>query len=640
MCGIFGQVGSSFVSSSRASELMATALQKRGPDHTGVFSAPGVFLGNTRLAIVDLSMGNQPIFNEDRSLVIVFNGEIYNHAQIRQDLISRGHVFSTNSDTEAILHAFEEYGPSCVTRLNGMFTIAIWNIRESFLFLARDRFGIKPLYLWHSPQSLAFASEAKALLPLLPRTPEPDWTAVSRYFTFGYVPSPVSPFKGIKKLSPGHFAIFRQGKFEVTKFWAPEFGAGPSMDWRTAQREVSHHLEAAVRAELMSDVPVGVFLSGGLDSSAVAVIAKRFSEKITHSFSIGFEESTHDESRDAWLVARHLGLEHHECRLSEDLLWDGLRETIDYLDEPFGDSTVIPLLLLSKFARPFVKVVLTGWGGDEIFAGYPTLFAHLVARRFRSLPAILSQKLIPWLASQLPVQDTYMSLGFKARKFLQGMEDSPELQHFAWMGYFDEQETSRFFLPDIRREVTEPALAPVHQALSEIDAPQLLDRIMNLDARFFLEGNGLFQADRMTMAASLEARVPLLNSHLVDFLAPLPTRIKMPWGKTKELFRRALTKHLPQTILQKPKKGFGPPSSAWIRGVFSPLVKTFLNQERLRAQGIFHPETMATYLEEHEQRVADHGRKIWALLSFQLWYEKWIQGISAERMLDYVENCS
>ncbi len=626
MCGIFGIMSPDGMPiPDQLIAKMAQALHHRGPDHTGIHTAPGISMGNTRLAIIDLATGNQPLYNEDGSLVIVFNGEIYNHADLRRKLQEQGHLFRTSSDTEVILHAFEEYGNDCVSQLNGMFAFAIWSSRTGTLFLARDHLGIKPLYLILKRERVAFASEAKALLHLLPGPPRPNWTAINRYFCFGYHPSPDSPFLDITKVPPGTtLTIDKLGQREVRRYWIPHFGEGLRCSAGDLDQRVSQAIEEAVRAELISDVPMGIFLSGGIDSSAVALYAKRNSQSLTHSFSLGFAEASHDESADAFLVARHLGLNHHELRMTPATIISTLQEVAEVLDEPFADPTVIPLLALAKYARSWVKVVLTGWGGDELFAGYPTYFAHLLAKRYRCLPEPIAHRFFPWVVAKLPVGTGYMSLDFKARKFLEGMDEPPEIQHFHWMGYFSSHERSNLFRPDILGCIHEPALAPVWAVKATLEDPDLISRILNLDARFFLEGNGLFQADRMTMAASLEARVPLLNHVLTGIIAPVPTAQKMPGGHPKGLFRRVLKNLLPRRIIRKPKKGFGPPSSQWMKASVFPFFNAAFSHESIEHNGIFNGSEVKRYFEEHVSGTADHGRKLWALLSFQTWFDKWI----------------
>lgn len=625
MCGIIGTLSASRDQFPEVGlEAMARAIHHRGPDHTGFHRDPECALGMARLSIVDLAGGNQPIYNDDRSLVIVYNGEIYNHADIRAELQDLGRTFQSHSDTETVLRAFEEWGPDCLLRFNGMFAFAIWNRKSKRLFLARDRLGIKPLYLLQDQRGIAFASEAKALLPLLTGAPQPDWSGIAQYFSAGYLPSPRSPFAGIRKMAPGHYAWCDAGRMDETCWWRPRYGLGEDRNPVEAAERLEELMDRAVRLELMSDVPLGVFLSGGLDSSAVAHYAVKNARGPMHSFALSFTESTHDESADARLVADHLGTIHHTLTFTPDLLREYFGKTVRILDEPFGDSTVVPLLALSEFAREKVKVALTGWGGDEIFAGYPTYKAHQMAALYRKLPGFIAHGLIPAAVNWLPVSDKYMSLEFKAKRFIRGMDLSPDLQHFVWMGYFGFAEVSGLFKPEVTAQVEEELPAVVERAAVGLEEQDVVSRALALDARFFMEGNGLFQADRMTMAASLEARVPLLNIDLLDYVNPLPTSLKMPRGVPKGLLKSVLRPHLPPAIINKPKKGFGPPSNAWVRGAFKETIEAMFQRDRVEAQGIFQYSTLSRLLEEHFQRKQDHGRVLWSLLSFQMWHERFI----------------
>jgi len=624
VCGIFGVFFPDHdLPAPHLLDEMEGRLRHRGPDQSGRFEAQNFVMGNTRLAIVDLSGGRQPIFNEDGSLAIVFNGELYNHPELRLELEAAGHRFSTLTDTETILHAFEEYGIDCLPRLNGMFTIAIWNLREERLLLARDYPGIKPLYLLQTEHSLAFASEINALLPLQPGGNRPNWTALNDYLFLGYVPGPASPFAGIEKLPPGHWLLMDRQGIQRGCFSRPHFGHRFDVGFAEAVTETRRLLEETIHRELQADVPVGLFLSGGLDSSAIALFAARIAPKRLRSYALRFEQPSHDESKDASLVARHLGMDHQEVVFREENLPELLEETFGLLDEPFGDSTVLPLLHLSRHAARDLKVVLTGWGGDEVFAGYPTLKAHAWAKHYRKMPAVLGQRIIPALTAMLPPSSRYMSLEFKAKRFVRGMNRSVEEQHFLWMGYWDAHSRGKVLLPG----------GAAHDALRgdfcwldgfSGSAPQGdgINRILELDARFFLEGNGLFQADRMTMAASLEARVPLLNKNLIHYLDGLPGDLKMAGGKTKAILRAILHKQLPASILNKPKKGFGPPTSAWLRGPLAPTLRQAFNPQKVAMQGIFRNDRLSELMNQHRDGRADHGRELWALLSLQKWYDR------------------
>jgi len=625
MCGIFGIVrhDGGPLRAGRI-ERMADVIRHRGPDNTGIHQEPDVALGNNRLAIIDVATGNQPIYNEDESLCIVFNGEIYNYRALRTKLVAKGHVFRTKGDTEVILHAFEEYGERCVDHLNGMYAFAIWNIPNRSLFLARDRLGIKPLYLAELDGEVAFASEPKALLDLMPDGARPDWASLGRFFSLGYFALDDCAFEGISRFPAAHFAWLNSGNIEFTRFWRPTYGMGESVPIQEIVPRVGEIVSDTLEIEMESDEPVGVFLSGGLDSSLVALYAQRHSHGRMPSFSLGFEEATHDESDTARDIAKCFGLDHHAFRMSQQALTDSLFNVAAVMDEPFGDSTVLPLLILSQYTRHEVKVVLSGWGGDELFAGYPTYKAHSIARRYRHLPALLTRQMIPAVVNRLPVSDKYMSFEFKAKRFIKGVELSPEAQHFIWMGYMDDAWKADIFQPQIARQMGGTAIEKLAPVIDALEEPDIVSRIMHLDALTFLEGNGLFQADRMTMAASLEARVPLLNNDLIDFVSALPISVKMAGGTLKAVLKELLRPHLPKAIIDLRKKGFGPPSANWLRTVLRPTFESVFTHERMAAQGIFKPESIEKLAHEHMSRKRDHGRLLWLLLSFQLWYDHFI----------------
>ncbi|HNQ22741.1 MAG TPA: asparagine synthase (glutamine-hydrolyzing) [Phycisphaerae bacterium] len=627
MCGIFGIWHAEGAPIAPAlADTMCLALQHRGPDHSGRYAEPGLLLGIDRLAILDRAGGNQPIQTADGSLVIVYNGELYNYQELRRELEERGHRFRTYTDTEVALYAFKQYGAACLDRFNGMFALAIWDRPARRLFVARDRLGIKPLYYALGNGSFVFASEAKAVLVALPGRPTPDWPAVHRYFVLGYVAPGESAFAGVRKLPAGHCGYVENGCFHQQPYWTPCYGSAGEVSFNEACERLPGLLRQAVRQELMADVPVGVFLSGGLDSSAVAWCARQEADRPVRSFAIRFPQRTHDESADARLVARHLGLQHEEYVFGDEEVATTLCDAASALDEPFGDPTVLPLLALARRARGHVRVVLTGWGGDELFAGYPTCVAHRWAQVYRRLPRWLGNVAVPALVAHLPSSDKYMSLEFRARRFITGMDLPPEQQHFRWMEYFEGEEARRLFRPEVQAALEPDPLHSMHRMLAGLPETDLLDRILHVDAVSFLEGNGLFQADRMTMAASLEARVPLLNRDVFAFGSALPASTKMRRGRLKELLRRSMRGRLPERILRKPKKGFAPPGAAWLRGPLAGTLRQVLDRARLEAAGVLDALPVQRLIDEHLNRSADHARKLWALLSFQLWYEHWIAG--------------
>jgi len=625
MCGIFGYINHNGPVPEAAEAAFLDVQRHRGPDDSGVYREPGVLMGMNRLAVIDLDTGHQPIPNEDRSLWICFNGEIYNYPDLRAELIQKGHEFGTRTDTEVVLHAFEEYGPDCLNRLNGMFAFVIWNARDKVCFIARDRLGIKPLYYYNKNGRFCFASELKTMLAVVPDRGGLDRLALSRYFSFGYVPTPQSPFKDIRKLSPGHWLIYQDGALSGSRWWNISLGqsensAGMSMDKAVA--DVSDALLAAVKMELMSDVPLGCFLSGGVDSSAVTALACKCLDTPVKTFCFKFAESTHDESADARIVAEHLGTDHHEIYISPKDMIAGLETITDSLDEPFADSTYLTLYILSREVRKHVTVALTGMGGDEVFTGYPTIKAHRWMNRFAALPGFLRKGLIPALVNRLPASDKYFSFEFKAKRFVRGQDLPRELQHFVWMENFllDQKYA---LLGDFAPEggVYE-TYANVTDELSRCDANNLLNRVLYLDMKYFLENNGLFQVDRSSMAHSLEARVPLLNTAVLDTVFRIPFGMKCHRGNLKHLLKQSVRHLLPERVFKKPKKGFGPPVSAWLRTIMKDFARDVLSPENLHDSPV-NPACVDRMIKEHLDKTADHGRALWAVLIFQMWWNKY-----------------
>jgi asparagine synthase (glutamine-hydrolysing) len=606
---------------------MTATLRHRGPDDLGHYLAGPVGLGHRRLSIIDLATGHQPLSNEDESIWIVYNGELYNYPEMRAHLEKAGHRFATRSDTEVVVHAYEEYGVQCLKAMNGMFAFALWDGPRRRLLLARDRVGIKPLYYARLPHCLLFGSEIKALLahPHLER--RLDLTALNLYLSLEYVPTPYSIFAGVKKLPPGHFLVMEGSDIRVERYWDLHLDHSEPRDRRSLNdciAEVRQLLHDAVAMELIADVPVGVLLSGGIDSSAVAAMMTKASSLPVPSFSVAFDDPSFDESAHARLVARHLGTEHHEFHLSADTALDTLPEITAGLDEPLGDSSIIPTYCLSRFTKQHVKVALGGDGGDELFGGYSTLQAHRLADYYQRLtPAWLRRLVEPWVLEKLPVSFDNLSLDFKLRRFLRDYELSPVVRHHRWLGSFTSEEKARLFTPaaaDFREGVED--MVEGHARRSRTLDP--LNQVLYCDLKLYLEGDILVKVDRASMANSLEVRVPLLNRLLVEYAASLPHAFKLRGLTTKFLLRRALEGFLPESILWRGKKGFNVPVARWFAGPLKPLLEDVLSPERLRRQGLFQPDYLDTLMKEHQARRRDHRKLLWTMLAFQLWYENWM----------------
>lgn len=632
MCGICGVVD--FKSDAPVDPAilgrMTDTMAHRGPDDQGFFLDGPVGLGHRRLSVIDLATGRQPIHNEDRSVWIVYNGEIYNAPQLRRQLEDDGHRFTTCSDTEVIVHAYEKYGLECLKHLNGMFAFAIWDKKTERLFLARDRVGVKPLYYAELPDRFVFGSELKAVLAHPSVERRLDLTSLGQYLAYEYVPTPRSIFAGIKKLPPGHFLTFDKTSRRLEPYWDMSFPKEESDCARSGadyELEFNETLQEAVRLEMLSDVPLGVLLSGGIDSSAVAAAMVRLSPGKVKSFSIIFEDPSFDESRHARMVARHLGTEHHELMLDSDMALQLVERLGDFLDEPLSDSSFIPTFWLSRLTSRHVKVALSGDGGDELFGGYPTLQAHRLSKHYQALvPGWMRRHIAPWIVSRLPVSFDYLSLDFKFRRFLSGQSAPPVVRHHLWMGSFTESQRLSLLGPRAREDnsgvnecVEEVALA--HARTSK--TPDVLNQILYCDMKLFMEGTILHKVDRASMASSLEVRVPLLNHLFLDFAARLPHRFKLRGFTTKYIMRSALKDVLPAAILRRRKQGFNMPMAKWLTGPLRPLAEDLLSESRLERIGLFDPAYVRSLMEEHMARRKDHRKLLWTLLAFELWYEKW-----------------
>jgi asparagine synthase (glutamine-hydrolysing) len=607
---------------------MTAVMTHRGPDEDGFYYDSYASLGARRLSIIDLAGGRQPIFNEDRSLVIIFNGEIYNHRDLRLFLEKRGHCFRTASDTEVILHLYEEFGSDSVQHLDGIFAFAIWDANNLELLLARDRMGIKPLYYTQLGSRLVFGSEMKVLLAHPNVKREIDLLALNEYLSFEYVPSPRTIVRNVHRLEAGHLLHYTRQGLSIRQYWAPSLARSesrPPVHWRDYAADLYKVLDNSVKRELISDVPVGVLLSGGIDSSSIAALmAKHYPGKV-NSFSIGFEENSFDESPYARLVAQHVGTEHHELILTSKMAAEMVPTIADYLDEPLGDSSFIPTFLLSRFARQKVKVVLGGDGGDELFAGYPTLVAHRLIEYYEKLiPWTLRASLIPRLLDRMPVSFNNISLDFRIRRLLAGRGVPLQVRHHRWLGSFVDEEKASL-LQDWIKPVLSDTYAQAYAHAASCDARLPLNELLYADMKLYLEGDILFKVDRASMANSLEVRVPFLNREVVRFATGLPLELKLHRLTGKYLLKKSMQGVLPSSILKRPKKGFNMPVAYWVTGELRDLVEEMLSTQRLERQGFFNHSYIRLLLDEHQARRKDNRKLIWTLLMFQLWYATYVE---------------
>lgn len=627
MCGIAGFVRNDDQNADRGViERMTATLAHRGPDGDGFFVSGPVALGHRRLAIIDPARGVQPMGNEDGSIQVTYNGELYNELELRPWLERRGHRYRTSCDTESLVHLYEEHGADFVRDLNGMFALALWDAPRRRLLLARDRMGQKPLYYAATPDGgLVFGSEPKALLqhPDIPRRLDP--AGLSRYLFYEYVPSPGSIWQGIQKLPQAHVLIWEGGRFRVVRYWtAPEpwdIEQAPHFDM--AARAFWGDFRGAVGRHTRSDVPLGVFLSGGLDSSSVVTaLAELEPAASIQTFSIGFEDPSFDEGPYFQPLARALGTSHHERRFSAQDVMDLLPSVAGWLDEPFGDASILPTHLLSRFAREHVTVALGGDGADELLAGYPTFQAEAPARWYRRLPGF-ARRLLRAGVTRLPVDHRNFSLDFKLKQFVRGADAPMALAHQRWLGSFSGAEIRALLVDPGDLDVEAEHLARASDLARRVD-PLTGSLLLYQDT--YLPEDILAKVDRASMACGLEVRAPFLDAALVDQISALPASYKLRGRATKRLLRRAAAGKLPAAVLKRSKKGFGIPVARWLRGPLAELLDRELGPERLQRQGLFRADEVRRRVDEHRAGVCDHRKPLWTLLMFQLWADQWLAG--------------
>ena len=631
MCGITGwaSLTSHTPPPDGAHELLHAMCERmvhRGPDSEGLFVTNGVALGMRRLAIIDLVTGEQPAFNEDKSVAVILNGEIYNYRELRDDLEKRGHAFRSASDTEVLPHLYEEYGDDMLRELNGMFAFALWDSRRRRLLIGRDRFGEKPLYWGVFDNTLLFASEPKVLLAHPAVKPALNLQALRYYLSFDYVPAPLSIYDGITKLPAAHKLVLEDGRVDVDTYWR--------LSYKTAQpvpseNEAADHLRDlladAVRMRLVSDVPLGVLLSGGVDSSSVAAFAVRGSTEAVKTFSISFAEASFDESAYARGVAKFLGTDHHEERLSANLAANLVSEIGAWMDEPFSDPSLVPTYLLSRFTRKHVTVALGGDGGDEIFAGYPMYAGLRWGEFYQSLPRTLRARVIEPLVRMLPVKTKNLSFDYKALRFVTGAQYDAVARHHVWFGSFTPEEQTGLLTPDALATSDGEIYAQARQLADECDNEDLVTRMQSVDTRLYLAEDILTKVDRASMAVSLEVRAPFLDPRVAQFAASLPPNYKLRGHKTKYILKKAVHELLPPFVTKRGKKGFGVPVAEWLKLNLRPLARDLLSPERVRRAGVFNPDYIARLQDEHERGVANHRKLLWTLLMFELWHESFVE---------------
>jgi asparagine synthase (glutamine-hydrolysing) len=625
MCGIVGIVRND--GKSIDEELltrMNNAIRHRGPDDDGFYVNGSVGLGMRRLAIIDLKGGAQPIHNQDRSSWIVFNGEIYNYLELREKLEKLGHTFYTNSDTEAIVHAYDQFGADCPKHLRGMFAFAIWNERSQELFLARDRVGKKPLLYAHLNGQLIFGSEFSALLlhPDVSRDIQPE--ALDYYLSFMCIPAPLTAYRAIRKLEPGHWLRWRKGEIELQRYWQPDFTKKVQLSEEEAGERTVEILRDAVRVRLMSEVPLGAFLSGGIDSSAVVALMSQESSERVKTFSIGFDEQDFSELHHAKRIAEHVGAEHHEFIVRPDAL-EVLPTLVEHYGEPYADSSAVPTYYVAKETRKHVTVALNGDGGDESFAGYERYIAMGLTEKYRRVPSFLRESVIKETVNLIPSSPLKRSRVKSAKRLLDAVA-LPRVDRYArWVSVFNEQ-TKQPLYSDHFREQTQAADATgiLAEWFKRANGIGVVDAMLLTDQMTYLPNDLLVKVDIATMAVSLEARSPFLDHHVIEFAASLPQNLKLRRLTSKYLLKKVLRKLLPSENLKRRKMGFGVPVGHWFRGKMQPFLREVLLSEKALRRGLFKPDAVRQLIELHVRGERDYSQQLWTLLMLELWFNRFI----------------
>jgi asparagine synthase (glutamine-hydrolysing) len=632
MCGIAGVVDlEGRPIESALIRRLCEPLRHRGPDDEGYYLNGHVGLGQRRLAILDLDGGRQPMSNEGGTVWVTFNGEIYNFQELRLGLERQGHRFRTRSDTEVIVHAYEEFGAECVRRLRGMFAFALWDEPGQTLVLARDRVGKKPLFYAEVDGQLVFASELQGLLKHPGISREVDAAALDDYLTYGYVPAPRTIFRGVRKLPPGHYLTVRASRasgaeVHLERYWRLEYGPKLAISAEEAAEGLLEVLNDAVRLRMMADVPVGALLSGGFDSSLVVALMSGLSDRRVKTFSIGFDEREFDELRYAQLVARRYGTDHHEMIVRPNVL-EILPTLVRHYGEPYADSSAIPTYYVAQLTRQHVKVALTGDGGDECLAGYPRYLGHAVAERYARLPTFLRQRVIEPLGRFIP--DTASRLGrlHQARRFLEVAGEPGVPRHLRWVGYFPGQARAALYSPEFQRQLAGHQAERWIQELWDEAARDCLDPVdvpLAVDVHSYLPYDLLVKMDIAAMANSLETRSPFLDHKVMEFCATLPGACKLRRTTPKYLAKQAARRLLPPEILSRPKMGFGVPVSDWMRGPWRPWVEDLLLSPQALKRDYFDPDALRQTVQAHLNNHGNQSFQLWNLVWLELWHREFL----------------
>jgi len=637
MCGITGAVWTEPQKAIDEATLrrMVEVLAHRGPDGEGTYCAgcvnrpgsgvvPGVALGHRRLAIIDVAGGQQPMSNEDGSVWIVFNGEIYNFRDLRRRLEGKHHRFKTRSDTETIVHLYEDEGLDFVRHLNGMFALAIWDANRRQLVLARDRLGEKPLVYRLEPGRLLFASELKSLLEVSGVPRELDPQAIDAYLTYQYVPHPQTIYRGINKLPPAHIAIYREGRLDVRCYWQPDWQAEEDRPAQDYARELRELMTSSVEMRLESDVPLGAFLSGGTDSTIVVGLMQRLSKEPVRTFSIGFPVAEYDETRYARIVADRLGTVHQEFRVEPDAI-EILPKLVWHYDEPFADSSAVPTWYVSEVTRQHVTVALTGDGGDELFAGYPRYQAVWLATYFDRLPKTIGRLLAGRFWQSLPASPRQKSLRRRWKRFTEMLGLPPLQRYLEWIAIFNQTRRAELYSEGFQAAL--PDTDPLDFLSARAAQSSRRDPVTSIsltDLTTYLPCDLMTKVDIASMAHGLETRPPFLDHRVVELAARMPLRHKFRWGRGKRILRQAFADLLPREIRKRPKMGFGVPLDHWFRGPLASFAREVLLDRRTLGRGMFRPEAVRGLVEAHLSGRFDHSYRLWALLVLELWQRRWV----------------
>jgi asparagine synthase (glutamine-hydrolysing) len=625
MCGIAGIVRDEAKTVDEALlSRMCEAIKHRGPDEEGYYINGPVGLAMRRLSIIDLKSGQQPIHNQDRTAWIVFNGEIYNYRELRKNLEKLGHAFYTNSDTEAIIHAYDQYGSECPKHLDGMFAFAIWDERNQELFLARDRVGKKPILYSQLNSQFVFASEFSALLLHPDISRDIDQEALDHYLSFMCVPAPLTAYRAIRKLEPGHSLRWKKGEIRIEKYWQPDFSKKIDISEQEAGEQAVKILREAVKVRLMSEVPLGAFLSGGIDSSAVVALMSEESSAPVKTFSIGFEEQDFSELHHARRVAQHVGADHHEFIVRPDAL-EVLPVLVEHYGEPYADSSAIPTYYVARETRKHVTVALNGDGGDESFAGYERYAAMRLAENYHRLPELLRDRVVRQAIELIPSSEKKRSRVRDVKRFLQAASLPRAERYLRWVSVFNSEAKENLYSEKFRQETQNTnggdLLAPW---FARANGSGVIDAALLTDIMTYLPNDLLVKVDIATMAVSLEARSPFLDHHVIEFAASLPEKLKLRGLTTKYLLKRVLKKLLPAENLRRRKMGFGVPVGHWFRGSLQPLLRETVLSSGALKRGLFKPAAVKQLVELHTRGERDFSHQLWTLLMLELWFQRFI----------------